>query len=163
MPSYVWPLSGTATAPDLNTSFGPRINRQQRDFHDGIDLRAPIGTPVVAMCAGDLHRAGPAGTHGFSSRHLVLKVNDPKDGIIYLVHLHLATIATGITEGATVHQRQVIGTVGVERTEQVRLNCDTSVAELRRVEVGITRLSSGGTATMLVDDVRVTEATALIQ
>jgi murein DD-endopeptidase MepM/ murein hydrolase activator NlpD len=83
MPNYVWPLSGTTSAPDMNTSFGPRINRNRWDFHDGIDLKAPIGTPVLAMRAGKVHRAGSAGTHGFSSRHVVLKVDDPNDGVMY--------------------------------------------------------------------------------
>ena len=43
MPSdYVWPLSKSTAADTMNTSFGPRINRNKWDFHDGIDLPAPI-------------------------------------------------------------------------------------------------------------------------
>ena len=112
MSNYVWPLSGTSTAPDINTSFGPRVNRQQWDFHDGIDVKAPLGTAVFAMRSGKVHRAGPAGTHGYSSRHVVLKVDDPADGVIYLVHVHLATIDNAVVQGAEVAQGQVIGTVG---------------------------------------------------
>jgi hypothetical protein len=112
MPNYIWPLSGTTTAPDMNTSFGPRINKQRRDFHDGIDLKAPLGAPVLAMRSGTVHRAGPGGTHGFRSRHVVLKVDDPIHGVIYLVHVHLASIAGAMTAGAHVTQGQVIGTVG---------------------------------------------------
>jgi len=57
----------------MNTSFGPRINRNKWDFHDGIDLPAPIGTKVHAMRRGKVHRAGPGnpGPGGFSSRHVV--------------------------------------------------------------------------------------------
>ena len=112
MATYIWPLSGSPIAPDMNTSFGPRVNRQQWDFHDGIDLGAPIGTLVLAMRSGEVFRAGAAGTHGYSSRHVVLRVDDPTDGVLYLVHLHLATIDDAIVEGAAVHQGQVIGTVG---------------------------------------------------
>jgi hypothetical protein len=112
MANYIWPLSGTSAAPDINTSFGPRVNRQRWDFHDGIDLKAPLGTVVFAMQSGIVHRAGPAGTHGYSSRHVVLKVDDPTDGVLYLVHVHLATIAESIVQGALVAQGQAIGTVG---------------------------------------------------
>lgn len=43
---YIWPLSNSTTPDEMNTSFGPRINNNKWDFHDGIDLPAPIGTPV---------------------------------------------------------------------------------------------------------------------
>jgi len=122
MPNYVWPLSGTTTAPDMNTSFGPRINRNRWDFHDGIDLRAPIGTPVLAMRAGEVHRAGPAGTHGFSSRHVVLKITDPQDGLMFLVHVHLSAIDPAIVQGASVTQGQVIGSVGDDDAEYAHLH-----------------------------------------
>ena len=60
MPSdYVWPLSKSTAADTMNTSFGPRINRNKWDFHDGIDLPAPIGTKVYAMRGGRVHRVGP--------------------------------------------------------------------------------------------------------
>jgi hypothetical protein len=112
MANYIWPLTGTSATPDINTSFGPRVNRRQWDFHDGIDLKAPLGTVVFAMRSGKVHRAGPAGTHGYSSRHVVLKVDDPTDGVMYLVHVHLATIDEAIVQGAPVTQGQAIGTVG---------------------------------------------------
>jgi len=41
MPSdYIWPLSKSMTPDEVNTSFAPRINRNEWDFHDGIDLPA---------------------------------------------------------------------------------------------------------------------------
>jgi Peptidase family M23 len=122
MPNYVWPLSGTTSAPDMNTSFGPRINRNRWDFHDGIDLKSPIGTPVLAMRAGKVHRAGPAGTHGFSSRHVVLEVDDPYDGVMYLVHVHLSSIDPAIVQGASVTQGQVIGSVGDDDAQYAHLH-----------------------------------------
>jgi hypothetical protein len=87
---YIWPVSNSATPDEMNTSFGPRINNNKWDFHDGIDRPAPIGTPVHAMRAGTVHLAGPRDDR-FSSRHVVLKVDDPKDGLMYLVYLHLAS------------------------------------------------------------------------
>ena len=111
---YIWPLSKSATPDEMNTSFGPRINRNKWDFHDGIDLPAPIGTKVHAMRGGKVHRAGPGnpGPRGFSSRHIVLEVEDPSDGPIFLVYIHLHSIAEGITIGAEVARGQLIGTVG---------------------------------------------------
>jgi hypothetical protein len=104
---YIWPLSKSTTPDERNTSFGPRINRDKWDFHDGIDLPAPIGTLVHAMRAGTVHLAGPR-DHRFSSRHL----DDPNDGLMYLVYLHLNSIDLAITPDASVAQGQIIGTVG---------------------------------------------------
>ena len=108
---FVWPLGGLAVADEMNTAFGPRINRNRWDFHDGIDLPAKKGTAIHAMSAGLVHQAGPAG-NGFRSRHVVVKVNDATAGTLYLVHVHLDSIAAGIQVGAPVQQGQVIGTVG---------------------------------------------------
>jgi murein DD-endopeptidase MepM/ murein hydrolase activator NlpD len=95
----------------MNTSFGPRVNNAKWDFHDGIDLPAPIGTNIYAMRGGTVHRAGPADDR-YSSCHVILKVDDPTDGEMYLVHLHLNSIDSAIEEGATVEQGQLLGTVG---------------------------------------------------
>jgi murein DD-endopeptidase MepM/ murein hydrolase activator NlpD len=113
-PNYIWPLSKSTTPDEMNTSFGPRINRNKWDFHDGIDLPAAIGTKIHAMCEGIVYRAGPgnAGPGGFSSRHVILQVDDPTDGRMFLVYLHLHSIAEGITVGAGVAQGQLLGTVG---------------------------------------------------
>ena len=108
---YIWPLSNNTTPDEMNTSFGPRINNNKWDFHDGIDLPAAIGTPVHAMRAGSVHLAGPRDDR-FSSRHVVLKVDDPKDGLMYLVYLHLASIDLVVTPDASVAQGQIIGTSG---------------------------------------------------
>lgn len=118
---FIWPLSKSLTTPDeMNTSFGPRIDADRWDFHDGIDLPAPVGTPVHAMADGRVHRAGPADKtgpgQGFSSTHVVLQVCDPTDGKddLFLVYLHLDSIAEGVIPGAWVNQGDVIGAVGQE-------------------------------------------------
>ena len=118
---FVWPLSARSSPPDeMNTSYGPRIDADRWDFHDGIDLPAPAGTPVHAMADGIVHRAGPADVtspgHGFGSTHVLLQVQDPTDGQddLFLVYLHLDSIAAGVIPGATVRQGDVIGAVGQE-------------------------------------------------
>ena len=57
--SFIWPLGESPDTPDeMNTSFGPRIDADRWDFHDGIDLPAPVGAPVHAMADGVVYRAG---------------------------------------------------------------------------------------------------------
>ena len=116
---FVWPLNGGTTPDEMNTSFGPRIDANRWDFHDGIDLPAPVGTPVHAMADGVVHRAGPAdslGGKGFGSTHLIVKVADPTDTQkdLYLVYLHLDRIASGVVPDKQVRQGDVIGAVGQE-------------------------------------------------
>lgn len=43
--TFLWPVSGT-----INSGFGPR----GLGFHDGIDIAAPEGTPIVAIEAGEV-------------------------------------------------------------------------------------------------------------
>jgi len=52
-----WPM----TAPVLGDRFGPRGDR----WHSGIDLPAPMGTPVYAARAGEVVWAGWHGAYGF--------------------------------------------------------------------------------------------------
>jgi hypothetical protein len=117
---FIWPLSNSPTPDEMNTSYGPRIDADRWDFHDGIDLPAPVGTLVHAMADGSVHRAGPADKtgpgQGFGSTHVILKVCDPSDGQhdLFLVYLHLDSIAEGVIAGAQVHQGDVIGAVGQE-------------------------------------------------
>src|ERR671918_729776 len=112
---FIWPLSKSSTPDEMNTSFGPRIDADRWDFHDGIDLPAAVGTPVHAMADGMVHRAGPA-DQGFGSTHVILKVCDPTDGQddLFLVYLHLDSIAEGVIPAAQVRRGDVIGTVGQE-------------------------------------------------
>src|SRR5262245_32321209 len=92
---FIWPFSNSPVLDEMNTSFGPRIDADRWDFHDGIDLPAAVGTPVHAMADGVVHRAGPADktgpSQGFGSTHVLLQVVDPMDGKndLFLVYLHL--------------------------------------------------------------------------
>jgi hypothetical protein len=126
--SFLWPLNKTTTSDEMNTSFGPRIDADLWDFHDGIDLPAPVGTLVHAMAAGTVHRAGPADKTGpgvgFGSTHVLLNVVDPTDGEedLFLVYLHLDSIAEGVIPGAHVNQGDVIGAVGQEDAQYPHLH-----------------------------------------
>jgi hypothetical protein len=141
---FIWPLSKSFVADEMNTSFGPRIDADLWDFHDGIDLPAAVGSPVHAMASGVVHRAGPAdkrGKQGFGSTHVIIKTVDPTDGDdLFLVYLHLDSIAEGIIVGKEVNQGDLIGAVGQEDAEYPHLhmefrkgeaNQDSSVHPLR--------------------------------
>ena len=112
---FIWPIGRSFIPDEMNTSYGPRIDEDEWDFHDGIDLPAAVGTPVYASADGVVHRAGPA-DQGFHSTHVVLRVVDPTDGKddLFLFHLHLNSIADGVIQGAEVNQGDLIGTVGQE-------------------------------------------------
>jgi Peptidase family M23 len=119
-PPFIWPLGHASTPDEMNTSYGPRIDEDMWDFHDGIDLPAPIGTAVHAVADGVIHRAGPANRTGpgmgFRSTHIVLKVVDPADGEedLFVVYIHLDRIATGVFQGVRVEQGDILGAVGRE-------------------------------------------------
>lgn len=52
----VWPMSGSSEPDELASVYGPRVLSGNYDFHRGFDVRAPIGTPVHAMLAGEVVR-----------------------------------------------------------------------------------------------------------
>jgi Peptidase family M23 len=112
---FIWPLSNSTAPDEMNTSYGPRIDADRWDFHDGTDLPAAVGTPVHTMADGMVQRAGPA-DNGFGSTQVIFQVCDPTDGKddLFLVYLHLDSIAEGVIPGAHVCQGDVIGAVGQE-------------------------------------------------
>jgi len=73
--------------------------------HSGVDYRAPVGAPVVAVATGIVSAAGWRGGGGkkVSIRH----ANGYESS-----YLHLSSIATGVRAGVHVAQGQMIGRVG---------------------------------------------------
>jgi len=106
--SLIWPLSGT-TIPDatMSSPFGPRWQASQHryDYHAGIDIAAPLDTPIHAIAGGTVFKAGwlsdDAGL-GVVLRH-------PDLGF-YSAYLHLNS--TPVTVSQVITQGQVIGYVG---------------------------------------------------
>ena len=74
--------------------------------HKGIDLGAPMGTPVVAVASATVTYAGWRNGYGnvIELRH---------GGSIDTVYGHLSAFATGVRNGAHITQGQVIGYVGM--------------------------------------------------
>lgn len=98
-PTYVAPVAG-----QMSSGFGPRWGT----FHYGLDIKAPIGTPIRAVTAGEVIVAGPASGFG-----LWMQVRHDEDGTV-TVYGHMNTIDR--TPGAHVAAGEQIATVG-ERGE----------------------------------------------
>ena len=104
------PLRGAVTK---SSSFGDGRN------HAGIDLTAPVGTPVRAVACGVVESAGTQSGYGrlVCVRHSTTFVT---------CYAHLSTIARA--KGAIIAQGQVIGRVGMTgRTSGPHLHFETRV------------------------------------
>jgi murein DD-endopeptidase MepM/ murein hydrolase activator NlpD len=91
---FVFPASGS-----LTSGFGPRWGR----MHEGIDIAAPTGTPIIAAQAGTVIIAGWQGGYGN------LTVIDHGGGVS-TAYGHQSSI--GVSVGQSVGQGQVIGAMG---------------------------------------------------
>lgn len=98
----VWPLPvqyRTITSP-----FGPRVHpvTGAADFHEGIDIAAPLGTPVYSVVDGEVTFAGYAGGAG--------NMVTIRDSFNIYCYLHLSKIE--VKKGDRVRAGQKIGEVG---------------------------------------------------
>jgi murein DD-endopeptidase MepM/ murein hydrolase activator NlpD len=93
--SLAWPVMGAVTSP-----FGPRGNW----FHAGIDIAAPLGTPVAAAAPGRVVFAGRA-AGGWGKLVVVAHA-----GGVRTLYAHLRTV--GASPQQTVGTGMTIGTVG---------------------------------------------------
>jgi murein DD-endopeptidase MepM/ murein hydrolase activator NlpD len=91
----------------VSSPWGWRIHPvlDRPEFHKGIDLAAPEGTPVVAAADGVVAQAGWHGNYG-----LLVKVQHAPE--LETSYGHLAHVAHGLHVGTPVKKGQVIGYVG---------------------------------------------------
>ena len=93
--ALAWPL----TAPVVGDGFGPRGTR----WHGGVDLPAPLGTPVYSARSGEVVWAGWRGEYGF----LVTVAHGHGERSMY-AHLSRIDVRVGVWIGAGVR----VGLVG---------------------------------------------------
>jgi murein DD-endopeptidase MepM/ murein hydrolase activator NlpD len=74
-------------------------------MHEGVDLAAPVGTPVYAASDGIVVGAAPNGGYGNW-----IRIDHP--GKLATVYGHLSEFAPGIESGVQVSQGELIGFVG---------------------------------------------------
>jgi murein DD-endopeptidase MepM/ murein hydrolase activator NlpD len=91
---YIWPVRG-----EISSKFGPR----SRDNHQGLDIRAPEGTPVWAAEGATVEFAGRKRGYG---KIVILAHQDGKR----TYYAHLSSILVGARQ--RVSQGAVIGKVG---------------------------------------------------
>ncbi len=98
----MWPVMGP-----INSGFGERedpvLGNGEGEFHKGVDIGAPDGTPVHAPASGRIIRAGLGSGYG---REVQI---DHGNGIVTL-YAHLSGF--NVVEGQTVVKGEVIGYVG---------------------------------------------------
>ncbi len=87
----------------VSSPFGPR----EGGFHRGVDLAAPLGTPILAAIDGTVVAAGPAS--GFGNW---IVVDSQHDGLMSTVYGHMFASGVLVHTGDVVHAGQQIGAVG---------------------------------------------------
>jgi murein DD-endopeptidase MepM/ murein hydrolase activator NlpD len=98
---FGWPVSGK-----ISSGYGMRrdpIRRATRDFHTGIDIRAPRGRTVVASAAGKVVHSGRMGGYG-----LTIVISHP--GGVTTLYGHCSKLL--VKTGTSVKRGQAIAQVG---------------------------------------------------
>lgn len=91
---FSWPVAGT-----ISSKFGPRGN----SFHDGLDIAAPLGTPILAATNGEVIYSGALRGYG----NLVILRH--RDGYVTVYAHNQKNL---VKEGERVRRGQVIARVG---------------------------------------------------
>jgi peptidoglycan LD-endopeptidase LytH len=102
--SLIMPIAHYPVA-SLHHDWGdPREGGKRR--HQGLDLIAPAGTPVVAALPGTIEKLFDSDRGGHT---LYIRSRDGRWGLYYA---HLKGYAPGLAEGQRVDQGQIVGYVG---------------------------------------------------
>ncbi|MCL4416788.1 MAG: peptidoglycan DD-metalloendopeptidase family protein [Actinobacteria bacterium] len=96
----LWPANGK-----ISSNFGPRTSSStgRTRMHNGMDIYAPLGTPVIAADSGQILKAGYDGGYGYS----ILLYHG---GGVATVYAHLSGF--NVNAGQFVEKGQIIGYVG---------------------------------------------------
>ena len=100
--SFIWPLNGYYT---ISSDYSDRISpiSGKSEMHNGIDIPAPIGTPIYAVADGTVDWAWTSSSAGnwMGIAH---------GNGLYSVYMHMSAFA--VSSGTYVKQGQIIGYVG---------------------------------------------------
>jgi murein DD-endopeptidase MepM/ murein hydrolase activator NlpD len=97
---FIWPVRGYITSP---YGYRPSPFTRERQFHTGLDIGAPQGTPIRAGMAG---RVSSVGFDGVSGNYVVITHHSG----YRTLYAHLSVIRTKV--GAYVRGGDIIGDVG---------------------------------------------------
>jgi len=97
--NIIWPVYGT-----ISSLYGSRIHpiTKEYSFHKGIDLAAPVGTPVFSVESGRVKFVGENGGYG-----LMIEIESSDNSYVYG---HLSQI--NVYEGGYVKKGEMIARVG---------------------------------------------------
>lgn len=99
---FKWPApSYTRISDDYGNRIHPTLGTQQ--FHNGIDMAAPSGSPILAAYDGEVIAADYSSTMG---NYIMI---DHGDGLI-TIYMHASSL--GVSKGQSVTKGQQIGAVG---------------------------------------------------
>ncbi|MGL4606358.1 MAG: peptidoglycan DD-metalloendopeptidase family protein [Eubacteriaceae bacterium] len=102
---YVWPTEGYPMGGADDDDWGDRFHPilLTVTFHDGVDIPAPEGTPIVAAKEGKVIYSADAGAYGNK-----VEIQHEKNVMTFYAHM----ISTAVNEGDIVKKGQIIGYVG---------------------------------------------------
>jgi murein DD-endopeptidase MepM/ murein hydrolase activator NlpD len=94
---------------NITSPYGDRVHpiSGEKEFHNGVDLSADIGTPIYATCDGTIEFSGNKGNNG---NMITLKGVDSKGQEIKVFYLHLS--ALDVKEGQKVTKGLALGKTG---------------------------------------------------
>jgi murein DD-endopeptidase MepM/ murein hydrolase activator NlpD len=114
---YIWPVEGT-----LTSGFGWRWGR----LHKGIDIGAPIGTPVIAAAAGEVISAGwDSGGYGN-----LVKIKHANGSVTFYAHNNKLLVHSGqqVSQGQQISEVGSTGdSTGPHLHFEIRLHGETAV------------------------------------
>ena len=98
---FLWPVQGPITS-----EFGYRFIFGENNFHRGLDIAAPSGTPIAASAGGQVIWAGPKGTYGN-----LVKIDHGNGFTTYYAHCSELLVQEGdqVTQGQTI---ALVGSTG---------------------------------------------------
>jgi murein DD-endopeptidase MepM/ murein hydrolase activator NlpD len=107
VPGVVCPVQGAVAGRDFSNDWGyPRSGGR---FHQGNDIFANTGTPVVAVADATIVRWNPPSSPtGLGGITVTYRIADGSEWY----NAHLDSVADGIAPGVSVSRGQIIGTVG---------------------------------------------------
>ena len=111
---YIWPLEGEVDMPYSVTAL--IYNKKLGDWrtHDGIDIAAPLGTQVLAVCAGQVEKVY---TDDMGGMTVIIE----HAGGLKSVYSNLAAIPT-VYEGDNIMTGEIIGAVGATAPGETKDN-----------------------------------------
>ena len=88
LPEWVNPVTGRISSP-AGIRYSPITGRQE--FHDGVDIAIPVGTPIVAPRSGRVVAAGHSPSFGYFMRI----AHDDSAYTTFYAHLSRFAVAIG--------------------------------------------------------------------